>query len=1626
MLPPATDLSGPSGLTTVPNQDAETHRSRKRHFSDLDPGDLQDQTPLTRRTCRSAVSDQAAQRSPANREELGGKGMFLQRMKSAGLPVPPFQCVTVRVMNALEQQPLDSHLSGHYLPGIDRELDAETSLKNIREYLSVMPPSEQTKRNNWLAGLAKFVASDDYYQQVKNSEAAQKIRGLGTELNRLTRSQPVIVRSSGIDEDNYGDAQAGKYLSLVQEEEDILRTCFKVMASAYRPEVCAEAIPQPMALIIQQCIDCQYGGVAMSFQSFQDNTVRVEYTKGQPRGVVAGQSGNTPHRIDIYRGGLKEEADSYQYFPGTISSHFILHRNKDNNGYLETRIDDANPQSNVAGHSLTDDMVSKLREAVTELENLLLCPVDVEFAVDHQGQLFLLQVRPVTRLSGDMDFAMPIPEKTLAIGDSVSEGYCTGTLWLAKNQPVDSMPEGAIVLAPQAEDWMLEREFLKRAGGLVFARGGFNDHIAILMKQERKTLMLAGDQFAAVAAQVGQQVTLACARFNGEPGAFIVAGDLTGRLVSHRSLSSAVSDVPLAKAVPSWDDLSLPEGTFSQVASGFQWLSNQNARLLAFFATGGGLDCLANPVKMSMSPQRINLFAETRDSVNRLVYGAEALLNGYQAFLRLAENSDSTQLQLLQEELPQLIDRFRTLKQIIGSVLESIILPQQSDEEGQLSARTFRQWVADCHQLKCSLQALNPGEAVQVRSVHDLIFALHKRFVEALAPVTLASGQGRISWKKDITYVDCSTSGGSDQETPLLSRSCKAALKKSQRPAIVIIMDDALIINLKLGYHVGLIELLENAEGGKGRTLRLKFSDQFDRADDRYAPGKLKRMWFLAHLLKVIELDKHAGSMKLSCNAIAGEMIVECPRMESRQIMQNAFVKLVTALRLIKNLDVDLKRIAIFEGDQWSFQLLAQCLDSDVSAEANRFAFQHCLFVMVYGIGDFIIRDCLRLLKRLLGKKHKKFIHYARRLDQSKNNRWDILMSDNMAEDIRRELLQHCLLLDPNKATPLIEDVYSLGGQYFVVNPSFSYSLSFEVPPGQSLGDQKEKMKTVLRKQGLKYASQRVRNDKDLVLATIAVHPYNLDYVSEELKSDKEVILSCFQALNLLKTEEARSVNRLIFDLHEYFSKTRAPVSLASAQGMLSRDGHFIYVDCTTPGGPGEKAAVLSPSCRESLRGLRLSNGTVICKDDNLIVNLDLEDPVGLIELLENAEGGKGCTLRLKFAEKFYDADGSDAPGKLKRMWFLAQLLKAIELDKHADSMKLSCSAIAGELIVEYSRLTSRKIMQDAFVKLIIALDSIYELDEFLEGRTIFEDDQWSFDLLAQRLDSDVSAEANRFFFQHCLFLMVDSNRSGINPGCYPLLSNHQQRFIDHSRRLVNSKDNLREVLMSDKNAEGIGREPLHHFLLLHPAKAMGWVDLVYPDLKGQYYVIKPSYAYSLEFDLPPVQSPWDHEEKIRSVMLRGGLKYASQGIRNDKHLVLAAISLDPYNLVYLSEELKSDKEVVLAAVTRDGYQLRYASPKPQDNEEVVMAAIKNYPAALRYASERIRSDKSIIKTLMVININILGYVNKTLLKDPDYMLDLIEQDSDVFNFVAFELEDNQDFVEAAIQRNSEVLQYIS
>ena len=70
-------------------------------------------------------------------------------------------------------------------------------------------------------------------------------------------------------------------------------------------------------------------------------------------------------------------------------------------------------------------------------------------------------------------------------------------------------------------------------------------------------------------------------------------------------------------------------------------------------------------------------------------------------------------------------------------------------------------------------------------------------------------------------------------------------------------------------------------------------------------------------------------------------------------------------------------------------------------------------------------------------------------------------------------------------------------------------------------------------------------------------------------------------------------------------------------------------------------------------------------------------------------------------------------------------------------------------------------------------------------------------------------------------------------------------------------------------------------------------------------------------------------------------LHFASEALRADRDVALAAVAQDGSALEYASDALRDDKEIVLAAVRQNGWALRHASPDLQADREVVLAAVR-------------------------------------------------------------------------------------
>ena len=79
---------------------------------------------------------------------------------------------------------------------------------------------------------------------------------------------------------------------------------------------------------------------------------------------------------------------------------------------------------------------------------------------------------------------------------------------------------------------------------------------------------------------------------------------------------------------------------------------------------------------------------------------------------------------------------------------------------------------------------------------------------------------------------------------------------------------------------------------------------------------------------------------------------------------------------------------------------------------------------------------------------------------------------------------------------------------------------------------------------------------------------------------------------------------------------------------------------------------------------------------------------------------------------------------------------------------------------------------------------------------------------------------------------------------------------------------------------------------------------------------------------------------------------------------LVAIFNDDTFSMEEASDALKNDREVVIAAVTRNGLALEYASNHLKNNKEVVMAAVKQYGYVLRYASKELQKDEDVLRAV--------------------------------------------------------------
>lgn len=239
----------------------------------------------------------------------------------------------------------------------------------------------------------------------------------------------VAVRSSAIGEDSLDASFAGQHATIlnVDSEAALLDAVRTIHASArsdgateYRKKLGLSGEPR-IAVVVQQLIDADVAGVLFTRDPVTGADERViESVWGLGEGVVSGTI--TPDSFRVSAGGRIVERRA------AIKEAAI--RAVPNGGTAEVPL---SPED-ASRLTLTDDQLAALHELAKQCETFFGGPQDLEWAIAN-GELFLLQSRPITRMPVSQQHQQQNPEE---VHEPLTPRRFTGLALAALLAPLNS------------------------------------------------------------------------------------------------------------------------------------------------------------------------------------------------------------------------------------------------------------------------------------------------------------------------------------------------------------------------------------------------------------------------------------------------------------------------------------------------------------------------------------------------------------------------------------------------------------------------------------------------------------------------------------------------------------------------------------------------------------------------------------------------------------------------------------------------------------------------------------------------------------------------------------------------------------------------------------------------------------------------------------------------------------------------------------------------------------------------------------------------------------------------------------------------------------------------------------
>lgn len=781
------------------------------------------------------------------RQDVGGKGHFLYRIQSIGLPVPDFICITAQDTVALFQIPIALTLQIKFLQktmfhsGVIETEDPVTLMQCIH-YIKTLPPIEQNKA---CAILQDLMRDPLWIDQIAQDSRGQFIMQQCQDwLQEKQIDDEVIVRSSGILEDHYGHSQAGRYASKICQvkEDSILSTLSYVLASGIIKDSIQEDSFQPMALIMQKHMMIQAGGVGFSCTSLTDLSFQISISKDPLSTTVSGI-------------GLCEQD--------------------------REMVNIAREQSTDDIPFLTPENSSQLKEALLQLESNLMCPVDIEFGEDQDKKLWILQARPVTTLSGatTYDIALECQIAYYASGSICNEGLGVGPLYCMDYATcLMDIPKNAIVFAKQGYELMLTSNFLEKIAGLIIPSASSTSHLAIQCSQYKVPLMSnlvikqTTDDITddIIENKANQTMTLLCSYIQQTPYALLWLDDQTSHIQSI-AISMMLDLTEYTSRLHQVN--SRPNEPFSADDQGitlaFFWLEEQNTHLLSYLKSTQIINSLLSPLQSIlwlMHSDRLAFMALLEQEIKYFMEDMDSFYDMYIQFIENCRQSISREEKL---DIPyfrnkKIKDSIIILKQVIDWNL--LDLKEALDEKNPL---LISGWQEICEKINNTFNLLNSRYQFEIDGFHGVIYLIHQSFIGVYK-------------QKNIII---------DEQKSFFSEKCK------NLPYVVFAeYNEHCFASLDIGCHKCTVNISKDTIQKEHYILTASYSEKFNNSGHQY------RLWFVVQLVDVF--FKKNMSLDISQEGNIIKFNFKLINIHERHHVQKYFILWCQLINQTRNLDL--------------------------------------------------------------------------------------------------------------------------------------------------------------------------------------------------------------------------------------------------------------------------------------------------------------------------------------------------------------------------------------------------------------------------------------------------------------------------------------------------------------------------------------------------------------------------------------------------------------------------------------------------------------------------------------------------------------------------------------------------